>query len=198
MKTAQLILYSIFGIFNSCNPAKETADKEVIISKRYYKIKAAETDTLWVSQNDTAVFKQSENIITRPCSNPEISIDYELTDPKDEAYYYIYDKNGKLVMEGKYTDEYTYNGVSNKQGNFYNSKSYYYKKNGKLQTIHYQEDGRNLKTEIFDNEKRLKEVIYFDKKSSDKTKIEIYNKGKLKESRIYASFDNYYTVKAYD
>lgn len=84
------------------------------------------------------------------------------------------------------------------QGNFYNSVRYYYKKNGKLEAAHYHEDGRNLKTEIFDSEKSLKEVIYLDKKSSDKTKIEIYDKGQLDETRIYASFNNYYTVKAVD
>ncbi|WP_190304169.1 hypothetical protein [Paenimyroides baculatum] len=55
-----------------------------------------------------------------------------------------------------------------------------------------------MKTEIFDSEKSLKEVIYLDKKSSDKTKIEIYDKGQLDETRIYASFNNYYTVKAVD
>ena len=194
MKIGSLILYSIFSIFNGCD-LKESNDKETIISKKYFKRNTSETDTLWISQNDTTVFKQVEHIIRRPCSNPEFTISYELINPKNEAYYYIYDNKGKLIMEGKYTKEYLYEGIINKRGNFYNSKNYSYKNSGRLNTIHYQEDGRNMKTEVFDNKKRLKEIIYFDKKSSDKTKIEIYDKGQLEETRIYTSFDNYYTIK---
>ena len=195
MKIGYLILYSILSVFNGCD-LKKGDDKKIIISKKYFKRNTSETDTLWISQNDTTVFKQVEDIIHRPCSNPELTISYELINPKDGAYYYIYDNKGKLVMEGKYTKEYLYENIINKQGNFYNSKNYSYKSSGKLNTIHYQEDGRNLKIEFFDNGKKLKEVIYFDKKSSDKTKIEIYNNGQLEETHIYTSFDNYYTVKA--
>jgi hypothetical protein len=195
MKTGCLILYSIFSIINGCD-LKDEDHKEIIVSKKHFKRNASETDTLWVSQNDTTVFKQVEDIIHRPCSNPEFTIRYELINPKNGTYYYIHDNEGKLIMEGKYTKEYLYEGILYKQGNFYNSKNYYYKNSGRLQTIHYQEDGRNLKTEVFDNEKRLEEVIYFDKKSSDKTKTEIYDKGQLDETHIYTSFNNYYTVKA--
>lgn len=196
MKTEYIILYSILGIFTGCNLTKQAADKEIIISKIHNKRNDNETDTLRVSQNDTTVFKQVENINNRPCSNPEITTVYELREPNDGAYYYIYNSTGKLVMEGKYTKEYLYEGVLYEHGNFYNSVSYYYKKNGKLKAVHYQQDGRNLKTEFFDSDKILKEVIYFDKKSSDKIKVEIYDKGQLDETRIYTSFDNYYTVKA--
>lgn len=191
-------MYSILSLYTGCNLTRQATDKEIIISKIHNKRNNTETDTLWISQNDTTAFTPTENIITRPCSNPEITINYELKNPIDGAYYFIYNSLGKLVLEGKYTKEYLYEGVLYEQGNFYNSKNYSYRKNGKLQAIHHQEDGRNLKTEIFDSDKRLKEVIYFDKKSSDKTKIEIYDQGQLKETRIYTSFDRYYTIKAAD
>lgn len=184
MKIGYLILYSILSVINGYD-LKKRDDKEIIISLKHSKRNTSETDTLWVSQNDITVFKQIEDIIHRPCSNPELIISYELINPKNGAYYYIYDNKGKLVMEGKYTKEYLYEDIIYKQGNFYNSKKYSYKNSGKLNTIHYQEDGRNLKTEVFDNEKKLKKVIYFDKKSSNKTKIEIYDNGQLDKTHIY-------------
>jgi hypothetical protein len=195
MKTGYLILYLILSVFNGYDLKKED-DKEIIISMKHSKRNMCETDTLRVSQNDITVFKQVENIVHRPCSNPELTIRYELINPKDGAYYYIYDTKGKLVLEGKYTKEYLYEGIIYKQGNFYNSKKYSYQNSGKLNTIHYQEDGRNLKTEVFDNKKKLKKVLYFDKKSSNKTKVEIYTNGQLHKTHIYTSFNNYYTVKA--
>ena len=176
---------------------KEYSKKEnTIISKIKYIKNTAEIDTLWVSQNDSTVFRQEEVMIHRPCSNPEFSIRYELINPKVNSYYFIYNEQQQLVLEGKYTKEYTYEGATEKLGNFYNSKSYSYKSNGKLKAIHYMEDGRNSKLELYDRKKRLKEITYYDKKSSDKTKIEIYDNGQLEETRIYTSFDNYYTVKA--
>jgi len=50
--------------------------------------------------------------------------------------------------------------------------------------------------ELYDNKRRIREITYFDNKSSDKEKVEIYNKGELEETRIYKSFDTYNTVKA--
>lgn len=132
-------------------------------------------------------------MISRPCSNPELNVRYELLKPRNEAYYFIYNDNKQLIEEGKYTNEYTYEGQTYNTGDFYNLKRYFYRNNGNLKSIHYMEDGRNNKIELFDNKKRVTEITYFDKKSSDKTKIEIYNDGVLEETHIYTSFDKYYT-----
>lgn len=176
---------------------KENSEKEnIIISKIKHKKNTNETDTLWVSQNDTTVFKQEEVMIHRPCSNPEFSTRYELLKPINEAYYFIYDNNKQLILEGKYTNEYIYEGKNYKKGDFYNSKSYSYKGNGKLEAIHYMEDGRNKKLEIFNSKEKLEEVKYYDKKSSNITKVEMYDNGALEETHVYTSFDNYYIVKA--
>ena len=198
MKTTYFNLLFILTLI-SCgfNTEKKYNEKEnTIISRIKYKKNTAEIDTLWVSQNDTTVFRQEEVMLTRPCSNPEFSMRYELLKPINEAYYFIYDNEKKLVLEGKYTNEYIYEGQINKSGDFYNSKSYFYKSNGKLKAIHYMEDGRNKKVELFDSKKRLTQITYFDKRSSDKTKVEIYDHGELEETRMYTSFDNYYVEKA--
>lgn len=150
------------------------------------------SDTLWVSQNDTAVFKQVVGFVHHPCSKPKLVTYYELIQPKDSTYYFIYNSNKELILEGQYIVE----SELNKSGNFYNSKRYYYKKNGTLNSIHYQKDGRNFKTEYFDRKKRFTKIRYIDKKSEETTKIEIYKKGLLKETRIYKSFSTYCTVKA--
>ena len=118
-----------------------------------------------------------------------------MKNPHDGAYYYIYNDKGQLIQEGKYTARYVYEGNTIENGNFYNSKSYYYKDNGNLSSTHYQVDGRNFKTELYNRKRILTEVIYFNKKSGDKEKVEIYKNGKLKETRIYKSFDTYDTVK---
>jgi hypothetical protein len=198
MKATYFNLIIIFSI-TSCNFTKEKKHTEkgnTIISKVKYKKNTTGLDTLWVSQNDTSVFRKEEVMISRPCSNPELNVRYELLKPKNEAYYFIYNNKKQLIEEGKYTIEYTYEGQTYKRGDFYNLKSYFYESNGNLELIHYMEDGRNNKTEFFDSKKRLTEVTYFDKKSSDKTKVEIYNNGELEETHIYTSFDNYYTEKA--
>jgi hypothetical protein len=195
MKTTYFNLIFIFSI-TSCNFATEKnyIDKgNTIISKIKCKKDTTGLDTLWVSQNDTSVFRQEEVIISRPCSNPEFDVRYELLKPINDAYYFIYNNKKQLIEEGKYTNEYTYEGQTYKRGDFYNLKRYSYKSNGNLELIHYTEDGRNNKIEFFDSKKRLTEVTYFDKKSSNKTKVEIYNKGELEETHIYTSFDNYYT-----
>ncbi|MGU3376106.1 hypothetical protein [Chryseobacterium sp. M5A1_1a] len=198
MKTMLFLLFNTLMIIG-CNYTKRNDNSEKgnpVISKIYHKSGHSDTDTLWVSQNDSTVFKKEELPIRRPESNPELYINYELIKPKDNAYYFIYNDKKQLIKEGKYTAQYTYEGIIYKTGNFYNFKIYNYKRNGNLETIHYQEDGRNLKTEFFDSEKRLTKIRYLNKKSSNTEKIEIYKKGKLKETRVYTSFYNYYTVKA--
>lgn len=179
------------------SPARGSAPNEnAIISKVYYKNSQSEIDTLWVAQNDTSVFRQIETIIHRPCSHPEFVVQYELITPKEGAYYLIYNDKKQLIKEGVYTTKYTYEGQTYEQGNFYNSKNYYYKKNGVLETIHYQKDGRNRKTEYFDSKKQLAKIRHIDKKTGSTTKIESYKKGQLKQIRIYTNFNKYYTIKA--
>lgn len=185
-----IIYYSVF-------PENDNIQKEpVFILKAYHKNNQYNTDTLWVSQNDSTVFKKKEAMLHRPCANPELSVQYELINPKNGAYYLIYNTKKQLIMEGIYSAQYTYEGQTYKQGNFYNAKRYSYKKNGNIATIHYQEDGRNIKTEHFDSKKRLTKIKYFDKKSSNTEKIELYKKGALKETRVYTGFSKYYTVRA--
>lgn len=195
-----LFLWLPVSIMMACNCTKGKNDgdrkENGIISKIHHKVGPNDTDTLWVSQNDSTVFRKEEVMVKHPDSYPKLSVRYILINPKDGAYYFIYNDNQQLIEEGKYTAQYTYEGITYHDGNFYNLKSYSYKKNGNLRTKHYQEDGRNLKTEFFNNDRQLTEIKYFDKKSSGIEKVEIYKKGKLKETRIYKSFDNYDTVKA--
>ncbi|MGE8554218.1 MAG: hypothetical protein ACN6OB_09865 [Chryseobacterium jejuense] len=162
----------------------------------YFKEHSHDIDTLKVYQNDTAVFRKEEMIVKHPEAKPKLTVRYELINPKDGAYYFIYNEKKQLVKEGEYTAQYKYEGITYDQGDFYNSKTYFYKENGNLETIHYQEDGRNLKTEFFDRDKQLTKIRYFHKKTSDTDKIEVYKKEKLKETRIYKGFNTYYTVKA--
>ena len=173
---------------------KGTEQQNIIISKVHYKPNSKVIDTLWVSQNDSAVFSQKEVMSGNPGQRPKPVTIYELKVPKDGVYYFIYNNLGKLVLEGRYDSEYTYEGQLYKQGNFYNSKTYKYRDNGKLTSVHYMEDGRNLKTEVYDRKERLKEIRYIDKKSETTTKVEIYENGEVKKTRVYTSFDNYYTV----
>lgn len=192
MKTHLLPCFLIL-ILLSCD-TKGTEQKNIIISKVHYKPNSKIIDTLWVSQNDSAVFIQKEVMSGNPGQRPKPITIYELKAPKDGVYYYIYDNEGKLFLEGRYDSEYTYEGQLYKQGNFYNSKTYRYRDNGKLTSVHYMEDGRNLKTEVYDRKERLKEIRYIDKKSETTTKVEIYENGEVKKTRVYTSFDNYYTV----
>ncbi|SDJ32184.1 hypothetical protein [Chryseobacterium jejuense] len=189
--------FLFFAIIISCNWAKANSNfANTIISKTYVKERSHDTDTLKVYQNDTAVFRKEEMIIQHPETKPKLTVRYELINPKDGAYYFIYNGKKQLVKEGKYTAQYKYEGITYDQGDFYNSKTYFYKENGNLETIHYQEDGRNLKTEFFDRDKQLTKIRYFNKKTSDTDKIEVYKKGKLKETRIYKGFNTYNIVKA--
>ncbi|NRS90337.1 hypothetical protein HNQ02_003277 [Flavobacterium sp. 7E] len=191
-------LFSFFNLFSSnfITEYSSSIKENRIISKIKLKKSKSKIDTLWVSQNDTAVFRKETALINRPCSKPKMQIYYELINPKVETYYFIYNEQNQLVIKGKYTSKYTYEGACEKKGVFYNKKKYFYKNNGNLKAIHYMEDGRNSKYEIYDSKKRLKKITYYDKKSSEKLKIEIYSHGQLKETRIYTSFDRYYTVKA--
>src|SRR5690606_26685264 len=108
-----------------------------------------QSDTLWVSQDDTTVFHREVGRIHRPCSRPEVVVEYELIHPRDSAYYLIYNDKGLLIMEGRYRAKYISGDIVYDQGNFYTYKSYHYKRNGLLESIHYMEDGRNLKIEHF-------------------------------------------------
>ncbi|MDR7210980.1 hypothetical protein [Flavobacterium piscis] len=184
------------SLINRTRTNGDAINENVIISKIDYKNTQSKTDTLWVSQNDTAFFRKIETMIHRPCSKPKAAVLYELINPKDGVYYLIYNDKKQLITEGMYTAKYTYEGITYERGNFYNSKNYNYKKNGVLETTHYQEDGRNSKTEHFDSKKQLTKIRYIDKKSATTTKIEIYKKGQLKETQMYTSLSTYYTVKA--
>lgn len=167
------------------------------ISTMTYGTMCCETDTLRVSQHDTTIFRSVENIVARPCSKPELVESYELIAPKDGVYYLIYNDKQQLVLEGKFSASFIYEGVTYKEGNFYNSKRYTYRKNGDLKAIYIQEDGRNKTAEFYDSKKQLTSIRYFNKESGDTEKIELYKKGELKETRIYSSFSTYRTIKAY-
>lgn len=196
MRTKSLLLFLVFSIICSSFMKGNDGDKKenVSISKINY---LTERDTLRVFQNDPSVFKKTEDIITRPCSNPEpTTIRYELINPQDNAYYLIYNDKKQLVLEGVYTAQYTYEGILYNKGDFYNSKTYSYTKNGNLDTVHYMEDGRNLKTEYFDTKIQLTKIRYLNKKSGELSRIELYKNGQLKETRTYVSFNKYTTVKA--
>lgn len=187
------LTFLLFPVLLFCCDSKEP--HEIIISKIHYKPNSKIIDTLWVSQNDSTMFKQEEVLTKQHHQTPKFTTQYTLKNPQNGVYYCIHNPIGQLILEGKYESEFTYEGQLYKQGNFYNSKTYSYKKNGNLETIHFMEDGRNLKTEHYDSQKRLTKIRYIDKKSESTTKIEIYKKGVLDETRVYTSFDNYYTVK---
>ena len=93
--------------------------KNSIISKVYHAKGDHETDTLWVSQNDTTVFKAEETIQRRHHQDAVWVMQYELRNPRDGAYYFIYNEDQQLIQEGVYTASYTYEGRINKQGNFF-------------------------------------------------------------------------------
>ncbi|MFD2909421.1 hypothetical protein ACFSX9_11845 [Flavobacterium ardleyense] len=157
-----------------------------------------ETDTLTVFQNDETVFTKKSDFVTRPCSRPQLVTYYDLIEPKDGTYYFIYNDKKQLIQEGKYTVRVSTIDEWNKKGAFYDRTVYYYKKNGKLKMTNVQKDGRMFKTEYFNSKKRIKEIKYYDKKSSDTDRIEMYKNGKLKETRVYKSFSTYTTIKAKD
>jgi len=192
MKT-QLLPFFLLLFLMSCD-TKGIEHKNVIISKVHYKPNSKIIDTLWVSQNDSKVFLQREMMSGNPGQRPEPVTIYELKAPVDGAYYYIYDNEGKLFMEGRYDAKYNYEGHTNEHGDFYNSKTYRYRDNGKLRSVHYMEDGRNVKTESYNRKEQMDEVRYIDKKSETTTKVEIYENGEVKKTRVYTSFNNYYTV----
>ncbi len=195
MLSLLILLLTITSGCTGCHTNDDSQTDKKISYKVYKKTGVQDTDTLWVSQNDTVVFRAEEYVQHRPCSKAQLAMRYELRNPKDGAYYFIYNDKKQLIQEGKYTASYVYEGKTIEQGNFYNSKMYFYKKNGNLNSIHYQEDGRNLKTELFNRKRMVTEIIYFNKKSGDKEKVEIYKNGKRKETRIYTAFNVYHTIK---
>lgn len=175
--------------------SKERGNRGEISTMEYGNMRAG-TDTLRVSQHDTTIFKRVEHIMTRPCSKPELVQNYELIAPRDGLYYLIYNDKEQLVLEGKFSASFTYEGVTYKEGNFYDSKRYTYKKNGDLKAIYIQVDGRNKTAEFYGAKKQLTSIRYFNKKSGDTEKIELYKKGRLKETRVYSGFNTYKTIKA--
>lgn len=181
---------------NGCKKNVQNPNEHKVIYKIHKKTGSQDKDTLWVSQNDSLVFKSEEEMQGNPGQKAKWVTRYELRHPKNDAYYFIYNDMKQLIQEGIYTAQYTTSEGEIIEGNFYNSKSYYYKNNGKLRSIHYQVDGRNFKTELFNRKRELTEIIYFNKKSGDREKVEIYKNGKLKETRIYTAFDVYHTVEA--
>lgn len=115
-------------------------------------------DTLNVNQHDSTVFNANIEWIQRPCSKPEWSTTFELISPQKNAYYLIYNKENQLVKEGLYStitvDSVTYDGILN-------AKNYTYYKSGKIRSIFYQENGRNLKQEYFNKRGKLRVTKYF-------------------------------------
>lgn len=192
MRTVLFFLFVITG----CNWSHANIYSENTIIPKSGIHRFQVTDTLRIFQDDPAVFKKEQIMVKYPDRYPKPAVRYELMNPKDGAYYLMYNDKKQLMKEGKYTSTYKYAGITYEQGGFYNPKTYFYKKNGNLETIHYQEDGRNFKTEFFDRNKQLVKIKYFNKKTSDTEKIEIYKNGKLKETRIYTAFNAYHTIKA--
>lgn len=191
-------MFTLFFFYFNCTCVPESnilKTENSIIYQVKYKSNLNELDTFWVSENDTNVFKKEEMYITRPCSNPEFTIRYNMIAPINNAYYYIYNEKQQLSTEGVSTYGYLYEGVLEKFLEFHNQKYYYYGRCGCVNTIHYMLDGRNHKTESFDKKNRLSQIRYLDKKSGDVDRIEIYKKGELKETHVYTSFKNYDVIK---
>lgn len=153
-------------------------------------------DTLKVYHSDTSQFLELPRFAHYPCSRPKVNMYYELINPKENTYYFVYNTKNQLSLEGKYTFRDSTAGIHSNNGGFYNARRYYYKKNGVLESMYSQDEGRNSKTEFYDKRKRITKINYYDKKSGDLSIVEIYRKGILKETRTYIGFRNYTTVKA--
>ena len=153
-------------------------------------------DTLKVYQNDELAFERIDYMAHRPCSKPKAATRYKQLNPKDSTYYIIYNDKKQLIKEGLFTIKYP-DKEDEYKGAMYNSKSYYYKNNGDLVVIHYQEDGRNVKTAFYGSKNKLKKIRYIDKISATPTKDEIYKNNTLIETRYFISFyaNKYNTVK---
>lgn len=191
-----LFLFTVIMGFSGCHTNEQHLKKDTIIYKIHKKTGPSDTDTLWVSQNDSLTFRSEEGVQRNPGQKAKLVTRYELRTPIDGAYYFIYNDRHQLISEGKYTASYSYEGKTINKGNFYNVKYYWYDEAGPLKAMHYQVDGRSVKTELVNKKGLITEIIYFNKKTGDKEKVEIYNKGKLKETRIYTGFERYYTVPA--
>lgn len=186
-------------VLTSCGVAtdkEKTAIDNPITFKKDYKANVQTKDTLWVIETDTLYFDRNEGFINRPCSNPEYYISYDLHHPIDQMYYYIYDAKLNLQQEGLYSNSIVYNGTESERGAFFDCIYYSYNKRGTLTAMSYMKNGRNFKTELLDGKELLKEITYYEESSGNRKKVERYKKGKLKETRYYTSFSNYYTIKA--
>ncbi len=189
-----LLIVTVTGC-NGSTANVQISDEHKIIYKVHKKNSLQDIDTIWVSQNDTTVFLSEEVLQRRMHQSPQFVTQYKLRKPLDGTYYFIHNPQGQLILEGVYSARYIYEGKTLEEGNFYNSKTYYYKKNGNLNTIHYQADGRTTKIEHFDQNRQLTWITFFKKNSGDKEKVEVYKNGKLKETRIYTAFDVYHTIE---
>ena len=167
---------------------------KIIISKIKQKQSSKETDTIWTSQNDSTAFVKEEGYIHRPCSMPELFTSFKLIKPIDQAYYYIYNNSQQLILEGKYSAQYTYNNKIINEGDFFDNKTFTYNDDNELETIHYSVDGRNFKLELYDNDHQINEIIFYDKQSGNTSRIEIYDNNKLTKTKVYTSFDEYKTI----
>jgi hypothetical protein len=114
-----------------------------------------EADTLVVHQNDTLSFDANISWIQRPCQDAQWQTSYKLKSPKDSTYYFIYNDQKQLIQEGltKSLDS----SNADQDVGFYHSKNYFYKRNGRLLRIYFQQNGRNVKTEYYKRGK-LKDI----------------------------------------
>ena len=134
---------------------------------------AQKIDTLRVYQSDTLHFNKQVwtplqcGIALGFSRKIKPQIEYTLKTPKENTYYYIYNDQKQLVREGLLKE---HNGES---------KTYTYKKNGKLYTVKYQGIKVN-KVEFYHNGK-IRKRMFFDAKTGDYLKIEeLYKNNKLK------------------
>lgn len=185
-----LITLNVNVIFGTTIPAFHNVKVYDKVLKRLLE------DTLEVYHSDTSQFLELPRFAHYPCSKPKVNMYYELIDPNENTYYYIYNTKNQLSLEGKYTFRDSTAGIHSKNGGFYNSRRYYYKKSGVLESMHSQDEGRNSKTEFYDKRKRITKIKYYNRKSGDLSTVEIYRKAKLKETRTYNGYRNYTIVKA--
>ncbi len=152
----------------------------------------SQVDTLSVFQADTLVFNKKEVIIHRPCSNPELSVYYELKSPKENVYYFVYNPKKQLIKEGVVVFKKDEKGNVFKKY-FLNKKRYYYKTNGYLDVINH--DG--IKSVYYKGKNEIKSIRYIDATSQIPTREEFYRKNKLVKTKVYTNFyaNKYYTVK---
>lgn len=127
---------------------------------------ASSADTLRVYQNDPLVFNKVVSMNSYKCWHispfrrlPLYLIRYELIDPKDSTYYFIYNEEQQLVEEGVNTSR-IIDSVEYKD--LFDSINYRYHK-GKLHLIDYTEDGHWVKREFYNRIGKLREnkTVYY-------------------------------------